>query len=73
MNARRRGLQRMLSAEAERANARLITLETTGRNHFEAVFLNKGGAYRSMFLSATPSDVRTIRNDTAQVRRLLRA
>jgi hypothetical protein len=70
---RYRDLTRSLSTEAEQHGARLITIETTGRNHFKAVFVKDDGASVRMFLAATPSDnARTLSNDAAQARRLLR-
>ena len=66
---RERDLQRLLSAIAEQANARLVEIRKTNGGHVRARF-DRGGP---LFLSATPSDnVRTIKNDAAQARLLLR-
>ena len=73
MTRRERELYQVLSAVAERANAKLGAMQTTGRNHLKAVFVKDDGASICMFLAATPSDnARTLRNDAAQAKRLLR-
>ena len=69
MTKRERELCQLLSQIAERGNARLIEIRKTNGGHVRARF-DRGGP---LFLSATPSDnVRTIKNDAAQARRLLR-
>jgi hypothetical protein len=66
---RERELEKILSAVAERGNARLIEIRKTNGGHVRARF-DRGGP---LFLAATPSNnARTLRNDAAQARRLLR-
>lgn len=71
MTKRERELDHLFSTTAEQYGAQFVGLRPTGRGHYEAAF-NKGGALVRIFLSATPGDVRTIHNDAAQARRLLR-
>jgi hypothetical protein len=69
MTKRERELCQLLSQIAERGNARLIEIRKTNGGHVRARF-DRGGP---LLLSAPPSDnVRTIKNDAAQARRLLR-
>ena len=69
MSRRERDLQRLLSAIAEQANARLIEIRKTNGGHVRARF-DRGGP---LFLAATPSDnVRALKNDVAQAKQLLR-
>ena len=69
MTKRGRELCQLLSQIAERGNARLIEIRKTNGGHVRARFDRCG----PLFLAATPSDnARTLRNDVAQARRLLR-
>ena len=62
MTKRERELAKVLPVVAEQANARLVDIRKTN-----------GGHVRRRFDRGTPSDrVRTIKNDAAQARRLLR-
>ena len=68
MTKRERELEKILSAVAERANARLVEVRKTNGGHVRARF-DRGGI---LFLSSTPSDIRTTKNGAAQAKRLLR-
>jgi hypothetical protein len=68
MTKRERELCQLLSQIAERGNARLIEIRKTDGGHIRARF-DRG---RPLFLSSTPSDIRTIKNDAAVARRALR-
>ena len=72
MNRRRRDLQRMSEAEAQRAGARLVTIESSGSGHLRGVFVKRGGESVSIFFSNTPNDVYSGRKAVADVRRALR-
>jgi hypothetical protein len=68
MTKRERELCQLLSQIAERGDARSIEIRKTDGGHIPARF-DRG---RPLFLSSTPSDIRTIKNDAAVARRALR-
>jgi hypothetical protein len=70
MNARARDLNRLLSAIAVKAEARLIAIETTGSGHKKAL-LARGDCTVALICPSTPSDRRSMLNTQADVRRLL--
>jgi hypothetical protein len=63
-----RDLERLLATIALRANAKLVEIRKTNGGHVRARF-DRGGL---LFLSSTPSDIRTIKKDAAQAKRLFR-
>jgi hypothetical protein len=63
-----RDLERLLATLALKANAKLVEIRKTHGGHIGARF-DRGGL---LFMSSTPSDVRSIRNFRAQVKRALR-
>jgi len=71
MTKRERSLKRLLTTIVEQAHARLFSIKQTNGGHMRATFSKGGGTVR-MSLSATPSDIRTVRNDRAHAKRLLR-
>ena len=69
MTKHERELEKLLAAIAQQADARLVELRKTNGGHVRASF-DRGGL---LFMSSTPSDnARTLRNDAAQAKRLLR-
>jgi hypothetical protein len=64
---RQRDLQRLLSAIAAQADARIVEIKKTNGGHIRASF-DRGPP---LFISSTPSDVRSIKNTAAMVRRVL--
>jgi hypothetical protein len=68
MTKHERELEKLLAAIAQQADARLVELRKTNGGHVRASF-DRGG---SLFMSPTPSDIRSIKNFRAQARRALR-
>jgi hypothetical protein len=66
MTKRTRDLERLLATIALRTNG--VEIRKTNGGHIRARF-DRG---RPLFLSSTPSDIRTIKNDAAVARRALR-
>jgi hypothetical protein len=68
MTQRDRDLNRLLSAIAAEAGARLVEIRKTNGGHIRASF-DRGGI---LFVSSTPSDYRDHQITKAQARRALR-
>jgi hypothetical protein len=68
MTKHQHDLQRLLSAVAEQAHARLISIRRTNGGHVQARF-DRGAP---LFTGSTPSDWRSIKNFKAQAKRALR-
>jgi hypothetical protein len=63
-----RDLERLLATLALQANAKLVEIRKTNGGHIRPSF-DRGGP---MFISSTPSDVRSIKNTLADAKRKLR-
>jgi hypothetical protein len=68
MTRRQRDLERLLTAIARQAGAKLVELRQTNGGHTLARF-DHGGP---VFLASTPSDNRALKNVKAQAKRALR-